>query len=319
MENNAVKPSDNCIVAFLDIGTNSIRLLLVKIAHNHTYTILTDQKEVVRLGEGEFPDHLLQPEAMQRAVLVCRKFAETARSRGAQEIIAVATSATREAGNRAEFIGLLKKEAGIDVRTISGMEEARLIYLGVVSGLYLNRQTALFVDIGGGSTELIVGNQRQYDYLDSQQLGAIRLASMFMLPGEDGPVDAIRYEVLQNYVRNTIVRSVQHISSHPVDLVVGSSGTIENLAEIIARVKRGRKIERDDVFTYAELNAIIQYLRSLSMAERREVPGINPERADIIVPGAAIIDVIMQETGIQTLRISDRGLRDGLLMDYLAK
>src|SRR5512133_3495044 len=155
------------VVAFLDLGTNSIRLLLVRINPNLSYTVLSRQKEVVRLGEGEFIDQELQPEAMQRAALICRQFADLARSRQADELIAVATSATREATNQAEFVQLLKEEAGLDVHVVSGKEEARLIYLGVSSGMNLNGSKALFIDIGGGSTETIVGDQKQHDFLET--------------------------------------------------------------------------------------------------------------------------------------------------------
>ncbi len=198
------------VVAFLDLGTNSIRLLLVRVNPNLSYSVLSRQKEVVRLGEGEFIDQALQPEAMQRAAHICRQFAELARSRQAQEIIAVATSATREATNQNEFVQLLKEQAGLDVHVVSGKEEARLIYLGVSSGIHLGESKALFIDIGGGSTETIAGDQRQYDFLETHRLGAIRLASLFFLPDEAGPVDADRYELIKNYVRNSIVRTVQH-------------------------------------------------------------------------------------------------------------
>src|SRR5512133_1481190 len=112
------------VVGFLDLGTNSIRLMIVRINPNLSYTVLSRQKEVVRLGEGEFIDQILQPEAMQRAANICRQFADLARSRQAQEIIAVATSATREASNQAEFVQLIKDAAGINLRVVLGKEEA---------------------------------------------------------------------------------------------------------------------------------------------------------------------------------------------------
>src|SRR5262245_19320912 len=167
--------TDTRIVAFMDIGTNSIRLLLVQLHPNHSYTILTQLKEMVRLGEGEFTDQQLQPEAMDRAVLVVRQFATLARSYGADDIITVATAATREAENQHVFVQRLRQEARVDVRVVSGLEEARLIYLGVVSGVHLDERQAFFIDIGGGSTELIIGTQRQYHYLNSLKLGAVRL------------------------------------------------------------------------------------------------------------------------------------------------
>ncbi len=228
------RPDNERVVAFLDIGTNSLRLLLVRINPNRSYTVLSDQKEMVRLGEGEFVDQFLQPEAMQRAALVAHKFATMARAYHAEEIIAVATSATREAQNQEEFLRLLKREAQLTVHTVSGREEARLIYLGVVNGVHLGDKQAIFIDIGGGSTEVIIGNQQQYQHLDSLKLGAIRLTSMFFLPGEEGAISSSRYALIQNYVRNAAVRTVQQVKQYSIELAFGSSGTIENLADIAA-------------------------------------------------------------------------------------
>lgn len=307
------------VVGFIDIGTNSIRLLLVRINPNKTYHILTAQKEVVRLGEGEFIEQTLQPEAMQRAITVCRTFAEVARQRQAEEIIAVATSATREASNKSEFIQRLKDEAGLDVRAVSGLEEARLIYLGVISGVHLADRQALLVDIGGGSTEIIVGDQQQYHLLDSLKLGAIRLTTMFFLPNEQEPVSPIRYALIQNYVRNIIVRTVQRVQPYKIDVLYGSSGTILNLADIAAHRFFKRRLERDDEISHAQLKEVVHMLCSVDLPTRRQIPGINPERADIIVAGAAIIDTIMEELKLPAFHPSERGLRDGLLMDYLAR
>jgi exopolyphosphatase / guanosine-5'-triphosphate,3'-diphosphate pyrophosphatase len=313
---DTLKISEGKIVAFIDIGTNSIRLLLIQ--HNHdSYRIITQQKETVRLGEGEFSSgEYLQPEAVNRAVLVCRKFTELARSYAADEIIAVATSATREAENQEDFIHRLKLEADLEVSVISGREEARLIYLGISSGVNLNTNKAFFIDIGGGSTEVIVGDQEEYHYLDSLKLGAIRLTTLF-LADEKGPVSPARYALLQRQVRHVAIRAIQKIQEYPLELAFGSSGTIENLAEIACRTFYKRKLQRNDYLDYEQLKQVIWYLCSLPLDERRKVAGINPERADIIIGGAAILETFMHDLGLSRLYISDRSLRDGLLIDYL--
>jgi exopolyphosphatase/guanosine-5'-triphosphate,3'-diphosphate pyrophosphatase len=307
------------IVAFIDIGTTSLRLLLVRINPNASFTILSDQKEMVRLGEGEFADQHLQPEAIQRAVLVAKRFADMARSYNAVEIITVATSATREAGNKDEFLRRLNREAMLDVRVVSGREEARLIYLGVANSVHLADQQAVFIDIGGGSTEIIIGGQDQYHHLDSLKLGAIRLHGMFFLPDESGPVMRERYELIRQYVRNAAVRAIQKVTDAHTNLAFGSSGTIENLADIATLKFYKRRRQRDDVLTYDQLKDVIAMLCALPLQERRRIPGINFSRADIIIAGAAIIDTLMAEMGIEELHISDRGLRDGLLIDYLSR
>ncbi len=312
--------SDGRVVGFLDVGTNSVRLLLVRINPNHSYATLTQQKEVVRLGEGEFIDQVLQPEAMDRAALVCRKFAELSRSYGAEEIIAVSTSAVREAKNQNDFLRRLRQEADLDVRVISGKEEARLIYLGVSSGVNLDGKEAAFIDVGGGSTEVIAGNHRHYHLLSSLNLGAIRLTSLFFLPGENGPVTSERYALLQRHVRMTAIRTLQQMHSYRFDRVFGSSGTAENLTDIAARALHNRQREHEDVLPYRDLKEVVEMLCALSLEARRKVPGINPERADILIAGAAILQTLMQELKFSELRvIRDRGLREGLLIDYLSR
>jgi exopolyphosphatase/guanosine-5'-triphosphate,3'-diphosphate pyrophosphatase len=308
------------VVGFLDVGTNSVRLLLVRINPNHSYATLTQQKEIVRLGEGEYVVQVLQPEAMDRAALVCRKFAELSRSYGAEEIIAITTSAVREAKNQADFLRRLRQEANLDLRVISGKEEARLIYLGVSSGVNLDGKEAAFIDVGGGSTEVIAGDQRHYHFLGSLNLGAIRLTSLFFRPGENGRVSPEKYALLQRHIRVTAIRTLQQMRQYRVDFVLGSSGTAENLTDIAARALHNRQRQHDDVLTYRDLKQVIEMLCALPLAERRKVPGINPERADILIAGAAIIQTLMQDLGFAKLRvIGDRGLREGLLIDYLSR
>lgn len=311
-------PADR-IVAFIDLGTNSARLLLVSVAPDGSTTTLSQQKEVVRLGEGEFAGRRLQDDAMDRAVAVCGRFAEMARAKGAAEVIAIATSATREARNKAVFLQRLRREAKINLRIISGREEARLIYLGVASGMRLDRQKALFIDIGGGSTEIVLGNQDEHFFIDSRPLGAIRLTSMFMEPGFEGPVRPAVYRRIVHHVRSSTVRAVAALSRHTIDLVVGSSGTVQNMVDITARRVLGRPAQREDVIATADLIATTRHLCALPLSARRKVPGLNPDRADIIVAGAAILVTILRRLKVPGLRFSERGLREGMLVDYLAR
>ncbi len=305
-------PTVDPLVAFLDIGTNSVRLLIARLNASGTYTVVFEQKETVRLGAGEFAKSQLQPEAMKRAGLVCARFVEIARSQGVSDVVAVATSATREASNRAQFVRFLKRKAGLDVRVISGREEARLIYLGVASGLNLGDRPALFLDIGGGSTEFIVGDQSQYLFLDSVPLGAIRVADRFFKPGDTGPVGAAAYARIQRYVRTSTARTLQQLRHYRYDGLIASSGTAMNLAEAAMRKHEKRGLRKDDIVSRTQIRDMIRTLCELSLDERRKVPGLNPERADIIIGGAAILETILDELDLSEFRVSERGLREGL-------
>ena len=177
-------------VAFIDIGTNSIRLLVVRINPNGTYSIQSRQKETVRLGEGEFGEQsVIQPEPLERAVMIARRFRDMAAAFGATEFVAVATSATREAKNEAGFLERLRVEALLDVHPVPGREEARLTYLGVARSLQLGGKKGLFIDIGGGSTEIAVGDGGDPAFIDSLKLGGIRLANQFPGDGRGEPVE----------------------------------------------------------------------------------------------------------------------------------
>ena len=303
-------------VAFIDIGTNSIRLFVVRVNPDCSFAILTSQKEPVRLGEGEFPKGTITPEAMDRAVLVAGKFVEIARSFNVDEYVSVATSATREAKNRFLFLSRLRKEAGLDTRIISGREEARLIFMGVSSALTVKGHDIMVIDIGGGSTEIAIGSDQACGFLASFRLGTIRLANIFFPEGAPDIVPMETYRDICRYVRNEIRPMVQKGPDVHDTRVVGSSGTLINIRDIAARSYHEDDPDRTTL-SLADLEELVPVLCRLPLRERRRIPGINPERADIIIPGAAIIQTIMEEMKIPSLEISQRGLQDGLLVDYM--
>ncbi len=316
---NSGEPLREEVLGFIDLGTNSIRLLLVRLNPNRSYSLLLQQRQMVRLGEGAQVGGYLQEPAMERTIGAARGFADIAASYGAREVVAVATAGTRNAQNGEAFLERLREETGLDMRIISGREEARLIYLGVSEGMQLGGRRGFFVDIGGGSTELAVGDQQEYFFLDSLHLGAIRVASLFSPPGEAGPLSRDRLGLMENYVRNSVVRSIQKIRDLKPTLAVGSSGTILNLAAATQRRLEGAGNFRSSGLKLEQLRETVYYLASLPLEDRRKVPGLNPERGDIIVAGGMVLVTLMAEAGIGELQTSDRGLREGLLVDYLRR
>jgi exopolyphosphatase/guanosine-5'-triphosphate,3'-diphosphate pyrophosphatase len=307
------------VVSFIDIGTNSVRLLVVRLNPNHSYSILSRQKQQVRLGEGEFEEEEILPEAIERLVIVCTQLTELARTFKTDEFVAVATSAMREAANQQEVLHLLRQGARLDVRVISGQEEARLIYLGVSRGIHLSDRLAFFIDIGGGSTEIAIGGEQNYQYLESFKLGAIRLSNLYLSDKATGPVSQSRYKKVQRHVKDAIIQSVQKIQEQKTALAIGSSGTIMNLFEIAQKVIHPMGNSGEGVLTYKDLRKVIDLLCSLPLEQRRKIPGVNPERADIIIPGAAILDTFMRELSLDAITVTGRGLQDGLLVDYCSR
>ena len=179
-------------IGIIDLGSNSVRLLLVRVHADGSTTILNQVKHMVRLGEGGFTHNRLQEETMARTIAVLRGLAEMCAVYETTEIIAIATAAVRDAVNGPEFIRRVQEKTGIDFTVVSGREEARLIYLGVSSGLEHSKSLRLFIDIGGGSTELIVGDSQSYVNLDSLKLGCVRLTNLFFEDNK-GPVSAYTY------------------------------------------------------------------------------------------------------------------------------
>ena len=310
---------DGRVVSFLDIGTNSVRLLVVRLNPNHSYSILSRQKQQVRLGEGEYEEEEILPEAIERLVIVCKQLTELARTFGTDEYVAVATSAMREAGNQQEILHRLRQEALLDVRVISGQEEARLIYLGVSRGIHLGDSTAFFIDIGGGSTEIAIGGEQDYQYLQSFRLGAIRLANLYLSDAITRSVSPGRYKKVQRHIRDAIIQSVRKIQEHQPALAIGSSGTIMNLHEIAQKAFHQEGNSGESVLSYKDLRKVINLICSLPLEQRRKIPGMNPERADIIIPGAAILDTFMRELSLESVLVTGRGLQDGLLVDYCSR
>ena len=317
-------PDGERVIGIIDLGSNSLRLMLVRILPDGSHTVLNQVKNMVRLGEGAFETGHLREESMARTINVLRGMAEMCGVYGASEVIAIATAAVRDAANGPDFMRRVKEKTGIDFRVVSGREEARLIYLGVSSGLAHTESLRLFIDIGGGSTELVVGNSEEYRNLDSLKMGCVRLSNLFF-DKDSGTISAKRYAALQNYIRNNALRSFQRIADFVIEEAVASSGTAQNLAEIAAALdaedaaRTGRAPQESrDVLSYGGLRRAVKELCGRTLKERRSVPGINPNRADVIVAGAAILQTIMEDQGFDSVRISNRNLQNGILVDYLS-
>ena len=217
---------------------------------DHSWSTVTAQREPVRLGEGEFGGATeLQPEAMDRAVLVCRSFAELARSHGATSFVAVATSATREAGNQAAFVRRLRDEAGLEVHVVSGPEEARLVFLGVLSVVDLEDRRALVIDIGGGSTEIALGGAAGAEFIDSLRIGAIRLASEFPEASAEAPVPAAAYEAMRRRVQLEAARVRRKLEASASTSPTGPRGRSAIWPASSVRALHGGTPQRIDTLT----------------------------------------------------------------------
>jgi exopolyphosphatase/guanosine-5'-triphosphate,3'-diphosphate pyrophosphatase len=301
-------------LAAIDIGTNSVHLVIAKPRPDGGFDILAKEKESVRLGRGADDLDELTPEAIERGVEVLRRYRLLAEGHDAR-IAAVGTSAVREATNSNEFIQRARDEAGIDIDVISGTEEARLIYLGAQQALPLFHRRALVVDIGGGSTEFVLGEGSRIAVARSLKLGAIRLTDRF---ATDGSIEADQVDKARSYIRAYLSPAVSAMSEIPRDIAVGCSGTIMTLAAMSeARSDRTPQTLNGVALEASTLKKIERQLLSTPLEKRSEIPGMDERRADIIVAGAMLLRGIFEVFEISEMVVSEYALREGVVFDRL--
>jgi len=308
--------------AAIDIGTNSMHLVVARLADHGGFEMLTSEKEMVRLGAGAGGGEMkeLAPDAIERSLAALARMKQVAGSFGDVEIAAVATSAVREARNRNDFLDPARNEVGVPVEVISGFEEARLIHLGVLQALPVYDRRLLVVDIGGGSTEFCVGKGDQVVEARSMKLGAIRLTQRFFAgvtdADHDGSVGSKAVKECRRYVRSALAPVAHELGGHQPEIIVGSSGTATTIATM-ALARRGDKPRQLNgaSFTAGELHELVDELTSRTTEERLELSGLDDKRVDIIVAGAILLDEIFRAFSIEEMTISEYALREGVLFD----
>ena len=309
------------ILAAIDVGTNSVHMVVVKIQPQlPAFTIIGREKDTVRLGNFRPGTNCLSDEAIERGIAALKRCKQIAASLQADDIVTVATSATREASNGQLFIERVKQEVGLDINLISGLEEARRIYLGVLSGMELNGKPHAIIDIGGGSTEIILGTGERHRFLSSTKVGAVRLNAQMVTTN---PISTEEFLQLQAYVRGHLEPNIDKLKTKLADgeslSLVGTSGTIESLATITAIDKLGSAPDRINGYTMTlnELERCTKKLRRMSFSERLKLPEISARRAEIIVPGAVILQEAMRMLGVDSITVCEHSLREGLVVDWM--
>jgi len=304
------------VLAAIDIGTNSVHLVVARVDEDRI-EVVEREREMVRLGSSAGDMKQLAPDAIERGVDALVRFRQVAGIHGAT-VRAVATSAVREAENRAEFIGRAR-EIGVDVEVISGFEEARLIHLGVLQAVPVFDRRVVVCDIGGGSTEVVLGSQGDILAARSLKLGAIRLTRRYFSKAKvtNGAVEACRRDI-----RGALAPAVREIDRSGFDVAVGSSGTIEAVFEMVA----ARAADRSGVpaprtlnnltITRSDIDGVVRRLiKASTVKERAKIPGLESGRADIILAGALILEQTVHAIGAAELTFSDYALREGVLLD----
>ncbi|MEB3209854.1 MAG: Ppx/GppA phosphatase family protein [Leptolyngbyaceae bacterium] len=322
MNSSPESPKHSRTMAAIDVGTNSIHLVVAQIDPSlPAFNIVAREKDTVRLGERDPDTGCLTPKAMKRAMNALKRCQDLAKSLDAEEIIAVATSAVREAPNGQIFLDAVKDEIDLTVDLISGEEEARRIYLGVLSGMEFDQHPHIIIDIGGGSTELILGDGRHDPRsLSSTKVGAVRLTNEFITTD---PIDDMEFTKLQAYIWGMLERSTDELMAkfEPGERpkLVGTSGTIETLATIYAYETFGSvpMTLNGVTMSLSELRRIVERLRLSDRAERMDIPGMSEKRADIILAGALILQEAMTMLNAESIMVCERALREGVVVNWM--
>jgi exopolyphosphatase/guanosine-5'-triphosphate,3'-diphosphate pyrophosphatase len=305
-------------LAIIDIGTNSIHMVLAEVEPDFSYKILDRFKDMTRLGDGVFKTGRLSETAMVRGLDVIRSLTTLARNKGYERIEAVATSAVREAKNGGEFLEAVMRHTDLTVRVVTGKEEARLIYLGVRHSMDLADRPTMVVDIGGGSVELIVGNRQTMAHGQSLKLGAIRLKDLYLK--QDPPSKAMLHE-MRKAIESQLKSALHRVKSKRLDRLVATSGMAGNLTEIIYLHRTGRPVPQLNLaaVTLKEIQSIEKQLAHASFKARLAIPGLDPKRADTLLPAAMVLRSLMEQTGRHELTISDKAIREGLIYDFIER
>ena len=301
-------------IAAIDIGTNSIHMIVVQVRPDLSFEVIDREKDMVRLGAGGLDGRNLTPTAMAAALQTLSKFRRLAESHKVDEIVAAATSATREAENGGDFIAEVDRQTGIRIRVISGTEEARLIHLAAGYGVDIGGTTAVVVDIGGGSVEVTLGTATQLTHARSFKTGVIRLTERYV---QSDPLSGRDERRIIKHLNREMGSYLDQIAARGFDRVIGTSGTILSLGTMAA----GDDGRADDVrnrrVSAKALHRLRKHIVESDIQERLRIPLMDPRRADLSVAGSVLFDTIIRRLGAEEFTLCDLALREGLVLDYV--
>ena len=302
-------------LAAIDIGTNSVHMIVVRVRPDFSFEVIDREKEMVRLGAGGLDGKKLTHEAMTSALQALSKFERLAKSHQVDEILAAATSATREAENGGDFLTAIERTTGIRPRIITGTEEARLIHMAAVYGVDTPNSTVV-IDIGGGSVEITRGIGPEVQFARSFKVGVIRLSERFV---NSDPLSGRDERKLVKHIGEAVDQYLRHLVNAGFDRVIGTSGTILSIGTVATAVDRGSVPPETRNLRVAakSIRRFRKLVTTLDLEERLHLPGLDPRRADLTVAGAVLLDTILRRLKATEITLCDLALREGLVLDYI--
>jgi exopolyphosphatase/guanosine-5'-triphosphate,3'-diphosphate pyrophosphatase len=303
--------------AAVDIGSNSVRLLVAEVRPDGEFEELAVDRQVTRIGESVFRDGRISADSLREVNAVLARMKQAIDKLNPIAVRAVATSAVRDASNQLDFLDSAAAAIGAPVEIISGLEEARLIQMGVLARWPHPEQRVLMIDVGGGSAEVIFSDHGARKEAFSKPLGAVRLKEIFL--AEDPP-NAAQLHRMEEFILEKLAPCLDRISHRNFDRVIGTSATAAAVVCAIHRIPRTRREEADRMLvTQAQVRRLYRDITTRSLSERRKMPGIGPRRAEIIIPGAAVFLKAMEAFQVRAFHYSAAGVRDGVVADLAAR
>ena len=305
-------------IAAIDIGTNSVHMIVVRVRADLSFEVIDREKFMVRLGAGGLDGRALTAEAMAAALQAISTFARLAASHGVDETLAVATSAIREAGNGGEFLARIEAQTGIHTMAITGAEEARLIHQAAMYGVDVGGGRAVVIDIGGGSVEITLGTATSIQLARSFKIGVIRLTERFI---KSDPLSERDERRLEQHILDEVERHCEQITAIGFDRVIGTSGTMLSLGVMVATAARGASPTelRNLRVSGKQIRRLRKQVRGLDLERRLAIPGLDPRRADLVVAGTVLLDTLLRRLDADEVTLCDLALREGLVLDYVRR
>ena len=304
-------------IAAIDIGTNSIHMIVVQVRPDLSFDVIDREKDMVRLGAGGLDGRRLTESAVGAALQTLSKFKRIAETHKVDEIVAGATSATREAENGGDFIAEVDRRTGIKIRVISGPEEARLIHLAAVYGVDVGTSRACVIDIGGGSVEVTLGTAASLTAARSFKTGVIRLTERFV---KSDPLSRRDERRLVKHIDREMEEYLAGLAGRGFERVIGTSGTILSLGALALAGDTAPPPQlRNRRVGVKAIRKLRKRLIAADLEERLHMPGLDPRRADLSVGGVVLLDTILRRLGAEDLTLCDLALREGLVLDYIQK
>ena len=302
-------------IAAIDLGTNSFHAVLVDIYPDGSFRTVNKLKEMVILAEKGL-ENKLSRDAMDRGLEALKRIKFLCDSHKVETILAYATSAIREAKNGGDFIKEAEEETGIRIRAISGKMEAELIGIAIRHSIALSDEMVLMADIGGGSVEFIIGNNQEFVFYNSLKLGVARMAAAFV---NSDPIEKKEIEALQKHYNEELDEVIKLAKKHHVRTIIGSSGTMENMAQIVAH-KNSLAINmslNELEFKSSDFKDLYSNFITLDKKQRLDKKGLEEKRVDIINPGMVLVNFLLNELQLETIKISEGALREGMILNFI--